>query len=140
MNKFAAIANSSVKNFIVFVIVAVVLYCMYIVYSILRMHTVLTIFKRLIEDMMQKQWKVVKPLSRLLYSEQHVQRRVTLLLGPKIYREKTSPTYLVWTKNQENPIFTRTILKTKMWYTVPKAFCDLAFFLEILSNYPLLSQ
>ena len=46
MNKFAAIANSSVKNFIVFVIVAVVLYCMYIVYSILRMHTVLTIFKR----------------------------------------------------------------------------------------------
>ena len=69
MNKFTAIANSSVKNFIVFVIVAVVLYCMYIVYSILRMHTVLTIFKRLLEDMMQKQWKVVKPLSRLLYNK-----------------------------------------------------------------------
>ena len=69
MNKFAAIANSSVKNFIVFVIVAVVQYEHCILYNILRMHTVLTIFKRLIEDMMQKQWKVVKPLSRLLYNK-----------------------------------------------------------------------
>ena len=32
------------------------------------------------------------------------------------------------------------IKKMQTLYTVPKAFFDLAFFLEILSNYPLLSQ